>query len=396
MALIASALESLRRADRALGQRRGRRRVLVDARTPVNFTMVAPVYRAMAADPRVTFFFTASEEPHQLHDIYREAVAARPAQAPELALIDTAVARRMRFDAYVASDFMWQPLPRGTCRIQVFHGVGGKYGFDAPTESMRAWDRIFFVNERRLRNFIKAGAIDADSPAIRLVGLPKADALVNGTWNRQAVIESLGLDPQRPTVLYAPTWSPASSLNAIGLELIDRITAMGVNLIVKLHDRSRDLRPRYSGGVDWVATLTPRLQRPAGALAPGHDITPYLVAADLMVTDHSSAGFEYLLRDRPIVRIHRPELIRHANVHPDYVELLASVSSSVDDVDGAVAAIEQGLASPDARGQTRRAVAADIFYRPGGATARSIRNLYEAIDLDPAPASLGQEVPCRL
>jgi hypothetical protein len=391
MPLLASAVESLRRADRALGQRSGRRRILVDARTPVNFTMVAPVYRAMAADPRVAFFFTASEEPDRLREIYREAVATRA----DVRLIEPAAARWMRFDAYVASDFMWQPLPRGTCRIQVFHGVGGKYGFDAPTESMRAWDRIFFVNERRLRNFIKAGAIDADSPAIRLVGLPKADALVNGSWMRAAVLDSLGLDPDRPTVLYAPTWSPASSLNAIGVDLIERIKTMGVNLIVKLHDRSRDVRQRYSGGVDWVATLTPRLNPPRTALAPGHDITPYLVAADLMITDHSSAGFEYLLRDRPIVRIHRPELIREANIHPDYVQLLASVSESVDGVDAAVRAVERGLAVPDTLGETRRAVAADIFYRPGGATARSIRNLYEAIDLEPEAASIAQEVPCR-
>lgn len=385
--MLNSAVESLRRVDRAMGRRNGRRSILVDARTPVNFTMVAPVYRAMGVDPRVTFFFTASEEPERLHEIYRE--------APGVNLVHPSTARRMRFDAYLASDFMWQPLPRGTCRIQVFHGVGGKYGFDAPTTSMRAWDRIFFVNERRLRNFIKAGAIDDDSTAIRLVGLPKCDALVNGTWSRAAVLESLGLDPERPTVLYAPTWSPASSLNAMGTELIDRLTAMPVNVIVKLHDRSRDVREFYSGGVDWVATLTPRLTRPNGALAPGHDITPYLVAADVMVTDHSSAGFEYLLRDRPIVRIHQPELIRRANIHSDYVELLASVSHSVDDIDGVVHAIVRGLSVPDALSETRRAVAADIFYRPGGATARSTRNLYEAIELDPAPASIAQEVPCR-
>lgn len=386
--LLSRAVESVRRLDRAIGQRRGSRRILVDARTPVNFTMVAPLHKAMAADPRVSFWFTASEEPGQLREIYRE--------AGQVELIHPAAARRMRFDAYIASDFMWQSLPRGTCRIQTFHGVGGKYGFDAPTTSMRAWDRIFFVNERRLRNFVKAGAIDADSPAIRLVGLPKADALVNGTWTRAAVLESLGLDPARRSVLYAPTWSPASSLNAIGLELIERLKAMPVNLIVKLHDRSRDRRDFYSGGVDWVGTLTAMLTGPQTALAPGHDITPYLVAADVMITDHSSAGFEYLLRDRPIVRIHRPELIRHANIHPDYVELLASVSESVDDVDGAVHAVARGLSMPDAQSETRRAVASDLFHRPGGATALAIRNLYEAIDLDPAPpAAIVQEVPCR-
>jgi hypothetical protein len=386
--LLAPAIETARRIDRTIGRRSGRRSVLVDARTPVNFTMVAPMVRSMAADPRVSFFFTASEEPERLRDIYREAPGS-------IGLVQPSTARRMRFDAYLASDFMWQPLPRGTCRIQMFHGVGGKYGFDAPTTSMRMWDRIFFVNERRLRNFVKAGAIDAGSPAIRLVGYPKVDALVNGTWARDAVLESLGLDPARRTLLYAPTWSPASSLNAMGTDLVAGLLATGANVIVKLHDRSRDLRVRYSGGVDWVERLQPLLRAGRGVIAPGHDISPCLVAADLMITDHSSAGFEFLLRDRPLVRIHRPELIREANIHADYVELLASVSESVTTVTAALAAVERGLASPDALGETRRAVAADLFYRPGGATARAIRGLYEAIGLDPAPAIVAEEVACR-
>jgi hypothetical protein len=304
----------------------------------------------------------------------------------------------MRFDAYLASDFMWQPLPRGTCRIQMFHGVGGKYGFDAPTTSMRAWDRLFFVNERRLRNFVKAGAIDADSPAIRMIGLPKADALVNGTWTRDAVLEPLGLDPSRPTLLYAPTWSPASSLNAMGLELIARLMdtwSGAINLIVKLHDRSRDMRARYSGGVDWIAAIEPLLRRHTGVIAPGHDISPYLAAADLMVTDHSSAGFEFLLRDRPIVRIHSPRLIAEANIHPDYVALLASVSDSADTLDEAIAAVERALATPGALSDTRRAVAAELFYRPGGATARAVRQLYEAIELEPLLATVTEEAACR-
>jgi hypothetical protein len=387
MSMLSATVDAARRLDRAIGHRAALRRILVDARTPVNYTMIAPMHRAMAADPRLSFHFTASEEPHRLRDIYREAPGAR--------LVHPGRARFMRYDAYVASDFLWQPLLRGTCRIQVFHGVGGKYGFDAPTTSMRAWDRLFFVNERRLRNFIKAGAIDADSPAIRMIGYPKLDALVNGTWNRAAVLEPLGLDPARRTILYAPTWSPASSLNAMGVELVRRLLATGNNVIVKLHDRARDVRAVYSGGVDWVAALEPVLKASTGVLAPGHDISPYLVAADLMITDHSSAGFEFLLRDRPIVRIHRPELIRDANIHPDYVQLLASVSESVHGIDDAIAAVERGLASPEALGETRRAVAADIFYRPGGATARAIRGLYEAIELEPAPSLVAAEVACR-
>ena len=49
---------------------------------------------------------------------------------------------------------------------------------------MRRWHRFFFVNRRRLRNFISAGAIDASSDAPRLVGMPKVDCLVDGSLRR--------------------------------------------------------------------------------------------------------------------------------------------------------------------------------------------------------------------
>ena len=381
-------LRGLRAADAYLGRRSDRRRILVDARTPVNYTMVAPVVRALVVDSRVQFYFTASEEPHRMRAIYRE--------APHVRLVHPRVAALMKFDAYVASDFMWATLPRGTRRVQVFHGVGGKYGFDAPDRSMREWHRLFFVNERRLRNFVRSGAIDADSDAIRLIGMPKVDCLVDGTIDRETVLQSLALDPSRPTVLYAPTWSPASSLNAMGDDLVRALVDMPVNVIVKLHDRSRDLRQRYSGGIDWVARLAPLLPKGRCAIAPGHDISPYLVAADLMITDHSSAGFEFLLRDRPIVRIHRPELVKLANIHPDYVELLASVAESVNTVAEARTSVEQALSMPSRHSRTRRAVAADLFYRPGGATERSIEALCELLELDPVPIrAQTHEVPCR-
>jgi hypothetical protein len=386
--VLRAPLDALRDVDRAIGRRSGRRKILVDALTPVNFALVAPVFDAMAGDPRVSFYFTASDEPRRMRDIYREARGIR--------LIHPARAALMRFDAYLASDFMWQWLPRGTCRIQMFHGVAGKYGFDAPTGSMRQWDRLFFINGRRLRNYVACGAIDRDSPAIRLVGMPKADCVVDGTFRRETVLESLGLDPSLPTVLYAPTRSPESSLNVMGVDLIGAVADLPVNLIVKLHDRQRDLRAAFSGGVDWAARLHPLLQRRT-VLARGADISPYLVASDLMITDHSSAGFEFLLRDRPLVRIHLPALLERANIHPDYVTLLASASQSVTTVAQIVQAITRGLADPGASSASRRAVAAELFFRPGTATARCVAQLYDAIALPaPVPAGVMQEDACRL
>jgi hypothetical protein len=359
-----------------------RRRILLDARTPVNYTMFARVHAVMAQDPRVRFSFVASEEPHRAAAIFHDAGRDARIVHPHRAVLE-------KFDAYVTSDFMWTPLLFKSCRIQMFHGVGGKYGFDAPTESLRAWHRLFFVNRRRLANCVAAGAVDADSAAIRLIGMPKVDCLVDGTLQRENVVRSLGLASDRPTVLYAPTWSPASSLNRLGVDLVRRLRSMPVNLVVKLHDRSCDPRPAYSGGIDWPAALRPYLAPGVAVLATSADICPYLVAADVMITDHSSAGFEYLLRDQPLVRIHVPELLKCADVHPDYVRLLTEVAESTTGVDDTIGAVERGLADPALRSGARRAVAAELFYEPGTATGRCAVALYEAVGLEPLPTLTG-------
>ena len=241
---------------------------------------------------------------------------------------------------------------------------------------MRAWDRLFFVNERRLRNFVKAGAIDADSPAIRLVGYPKVDAWSTAPGRARTVLESLGLDPARPT-------------RALRADLVARVVAerdgrgadraaaarRGVNLIVKLHDRSRDLRDALFGRRRLGRRRSQPLlrRRPRRASRRATTSAPYLVAADLMITDHSSAGFEFLLRDRPIVRIHRPELIRDGE-HPSRLRRAARLGLGIGDHgrrDGR-APSSAAWPRPTRSRETRRAVAADLFYRPGGATARAV------------------------
>ena len=357
---------------------REQRLVLINAGLPMEFSMIAPVHRYLQKDPRIKFFCTSTVRPHDSSRVFAEA-------AGDIEIITPKRAALMKFDAYLAADFIWANLPRGTNRIQTFHGVAGKYGnvYDRPDRSLREWDRLFFINQRRLNNFVAAGAIDADSPAIRLVGMPKADCLVDGSLQRDAILESLGLDPSRRTVLYAPTWTPYSSLNAMGEELVDQLARAGFCVIVKLHDNSRDPDPRNSGGADWVGRLTPILRNSGGHLAERGTITPYLVAADVMISDHSSAGFEYLLLDRPLIRIEMPELIARTNIHPEYVALLTSASATTRDAAGVVTAVERAYSDPKRLSAQRRAVAAELFYKPGTATDRAVTELYKVLELPP-------------
>lgn len=356
-----------------------RRRVLINAALPMEYAMIEPVYKRMRGDNRVEFYFTSTTNPSEMQHIFADPDGT-------VRTISPAQTKWMKFDAYLAADYIWAALPRGTRRVQFFHGVAGKYAdrYDRPQHSMREWDRFFFINRKRMNNFVASGAIQLDSPAARLVGMPKVDRLVDGSLNRDTILQSLGLDPTLPTVLYAPTWTPYSSLNALGEDLVTALAHTAVNLIVKLHDNSLDVGDaRNSGGINWIARLSPTLHGPRGHFAKRGSIAPYLVAADLMISDHSSAAFEYLLLNRPLIRIEMPELIARTNIPPDYVALMAEASTTVRTVAEALGAVEQGLEDPRLLAQTRRVVAEELFYRPGTATTRATEEIYQLMELPP-------------
>ena len=373
-----NSIEWLRGLDKRFQRIRDaeKRRVLVDSRTAMNYATVAPIVRGLQKDPRIEIFLTASESPQLVEEIYAEAHQPYHLVKPKAAAF-------MQFDAYLTADFLWARLPRGTHRVQTFHGVAGKYRtvYDSPDKSMRGWHRLFFINKRRMQNFIDTGAIDADSPAIRLVGMPRLDCLVDGSLDRNEILRSLGIDPARKTVLYAPTWSKYSSVASLGEELVKRLGDAGFTVIVKLHDRSRQGDDYHSGGVDWGQKLLPLLQSNGGVLATGSNSSQYLMAADMLITDHSSVGFEYLLLDRPLIRIHVPELLEKTDIEPVYVQLMAEASTSVNNGDELVAAVENNFADAGAKSESRRTVAGEMFYKPGTATARAIAEMYEVIEL---------------
>ena len=75
----------------------------------------------------------------------------------------------------------------------------------APT--IAAFDCLMFANRDRRTRYVDAGLVPDDELAAALVGYPKVDCLVDGTLDRRAIQNALGLDPSLPTVLYAPTWS---------------------------------------------------------------------------------------------------------------------------------------------------------------------------------------------
>jgi hypothetical protein len=373
----------LARADRALGRIGGRRRVLVDARTPMNFAILSPVAERLQRDPRVDVYFTASRLPDSAGD-------GSPARAHTRSAM-----KWRRIDLALSAD-PWDPIALRRCsaRLNFFHGVAGKYDLDSPGHlpiDFGQYDRVGFVNADRMRRYLDAGIVSRTAAA--LIGYPKVDALVNGRYDPATVHARLQLEMHRRTAIYAPTWSPASSLHIAGEAIVDHLVASGFNVIVKLHDRSLDqTEPKYSGGIDWRARFA-RLHRPGRvAFVEAADASPLLAASDVMVTDHSSIGFEFCLLDRPLIVFDAPDLPRVARINPEKIAQLRTAARVVASADEVGPAALDELAHPDRAAAARRRIVSELFYEPGTATARALQVVYELLEL-PMQTQAGTEVP---
>lgn len=127
----------------------------------------------------------------------------------------------------------------------------------------------------------------------------------------------------------------------------------------------------------------------------GPDVAPSLAAADLMVTDHSSAGFEYLVFDRPLLIFDAPGLVEAARINPDKVALLRSAARVVATVGELTAAAAAELAAPGRLSRERQRVAGGMFHEPGTATARAMALIQCLLEPGAGPSAVPEPIAGR-
>ncbi len=385
--------ERVHDVDDLLSRRGSQRRILFQAASPMSFVMFRPVYERLRSDPRLEFWFTSAGSTWAPQALFKR-VGIREG------VISTASAGWVKVDACINTDF-WDTtwLRRRTRWLHLFHGVAGKYGLDAPLELapiVAAYDRLFFPNQDRLDRYVEAGLVWREGSQAVLAGYPKVDRLVDGTLDIDALASQLALERGRATVIYAPTWSPHSSLNFCGEAIVETLADAGFNVIVKLHDRSYDLTHRGSGGIDWAARFRKYEDHSSVRVVTDPDSTPYLAVADAMVTDHSSVGFEFALLDRPMVIVDCPDLIERARITRSKVVELRAAAEVVPSAREVVGAVSRQLEAPRLHSEERRTLAGRYFYRPGTASARVAAVVYDMLGLAapaPSPAERSEGQP---
>lgn len=180
-------------------------------------------------------------------------------------------------------------LADNTKTIQLGHGVGPKMSYY--TKSDTPMDVRFVEGDRR---FDKLQEMYPDDEFVK-VGFAKLDPLINGDIEAFD-LAAHGLDPNKKTILYAPTFYPSS------LELVPDNWPKefsDYNLIVKPHFFSI-AKAKYEAQRQRIEEWR-KAPNVYVAKKEEHSLLPFMATADLLVSEASSSLFEFAALDKPII-----------------------------------------------------------------------------------------------
>lgn len=201
-------------------------------------------------------------------------------------------------------------VPRTVARkptVNVWHGEGMKRNENLfPGRRMGGAGADYMAGMSRL--FAGLAAAGTGMPADRILysGLPRNDELFRPCASDR--LQSLGIDPERPFVVWMPSFRQAAARSADGSWVDSTDLATDEALASILADASRTLTGRgvqlvvKPHPIDAIARDVPGSILIDDALLTEAGVTMYSVLgrAAGLITDVSSVGNDYLLLDRPI------------------------------------------------------------------------------------------------
>jgi hypothetical protein len=273
-----------------------------------------PLYHVFRQDPRYEIAFSCSYDAESRLGMFNRSLRHElEARFRDEGL--TVARETYGFDVVIVGDTVRDPQRYGpTLLCFVNHGTGFK---NILYRNLRAQQhtryQIFVEGDYRVHKIRRAGVEGCST--VHKVGLPKLDPLFwSGYPTRTQILRRLGLDPERPTVLFAPTYKP-TCIDRVRESIVE--ATRGYNLIIKLHQYS--WRGKYAP--HWHHTIYERAvtQASHAVLIPVDDynILPYMHAADTLISEASSTVFDFLALDKiGIIFVLPYDALRHHNGEP--------------------------------------------------------------------------------
>lgn len=182
-------------------------------------------------------------------------------------------------------------------KVQVFHGFAGeKKGHFR----IRNYFDLYLTQGPYFTQTFQRLARDNRNMDVVETGWSKIDPLFSADASNQQLRNQYGILAEQKIILYAPTFSPKlTSAPALLNELEKLVTAPADGsknkILIKFH-------PLMDAAV--ISAYREKFQSSTDIhLVDEDDLTPFLRIADLMISDTSSAVYEFLLLDKPVVTL---------------------------------------------------------------------------------------------
>ena len=199
--------------------------------------------------------------------------------------------------------------------VQTFHALPiKKHVFHKP---ILDYDLILLPGPYHKEKFIKKFNLNKNDCRFKVVGWPRSDDLLNKKYNRERILKKLGLDINKKTLLYAPTWGWGYGNTSLFARWFDRECEIfeklcqtasnnNLNFIAKIHcysfasgnQKLIEIAKKYN--VLWPMNSVSNCQP---------DPNEYLWITDILISDLSGIISEFMVLDRPIIYIDPDENI---------------------------------------------------------------------------------------
>lgn len=169
-------------------------------------------------------------------------------------------------------------------------------------EPWNKYDVGFLPNEQWVDNWKASSKYYYSIPKLGVykAGWPKADTFVNlekekyrAEFNRK-----YGLNPEKKTVLYAPSWENDNKQG----EFVEAMLQLGVNAVVKQHECNPELFAENIRNINMMAEKHKNIEG-VFVLPPSLNIFEVIPAVDVLVSDESSTMCEATMMGVPSVAV---------------------------------------------------------------------------------------------
>ena len=286
-----------------------------------------------------------------------------------------------QFDIVVVPDTVEESRYGKTLLCFVNHGTGIKNVLYRNLRKHKPNRYMIFVEgQYRVDKLMESGCIF--NCEVYKVGLPKLDPYFKkGFFNREDILNSFGLNPEKKTVLFAPTYKP-TCVYEVKNSIFE--ATHDYNLIIKLHHYAwMGKYARHSQHRIFERRLK---KNPHAVVIPKdyYNILPLIAVADTLVSEASSTVFDFLATGKTGVIYDLPhEQMKHTDgeyiLSTDNREFLKGAFVHINHPDELDGGIKQALNPMNQMVETAKKDRNYFFYKLDGKASERVKTEIERL-----------------